>query len=109
MRLSLARPWPPRCFFFAQHLLALLAQMPGQLLEDAIEQAVERLVQAMTEDAVLLGFLLRVAHHFGEFLVLRDVALVVPFADRDQMILEPRDRVAERPGGGLARRAILGR
>jgi hypothetical protein len=35
------------------------------------------------------------------------VALVVPFADRDEMVLQPLDRVAERPGRRLSSGAIL--
>ena len=38
----------------------------------------------------------------------RGVALVVPFAERDQVRLQPLDRVAERPRLGLVGRAVAG-
>ena len=77
-------------------------------LEHAVEQAVERLVQAVAQDTVRLGRLLRGADFLGDFAVLRGVALLVPFAQCDQVILQPPDRIAQRPRRRLARRAILG-
>ena len=58
---------------------------------------------------MLLGFLLRGADGGVDFLVERGVALVVPFAERDEMRLQPRDRVAQRPFLGLALGAVAGR
>ena len=104
---SLAIPWPPARGFLVEHLLALFAQMPGHFLEHPVEQRIERLVETMAEDAVLLGLLLCGLDRVGDFLVLRGMALLVPFADRDQVILEPPDRIAQRPGIGFARAAIL--
>ena len=69
----------------------------------------------LPEDAVLLGFLLRGADLLVEFGVHRRVPLVVPFAERDQMRLQPRDRIAERPlpcaslRGAVAGRIVRGR
>lgn len=71
--------------------------MPGHLLEHAVEQRVQRLVEAVAEDAVLLGLLLRTLHLLGELEILRGVAILVPFADRDEMVLQPLDRIADRP------------
>ncbi|KIT99872.1 hypothetical protein QU38_02845, partial [Staphylococcus aureus] len=91
-----------------QHLLLLFLQVPGDRLEHAFEHRFEGLVHAVAEDAVLFGFLLRRLDQFGELEVLRGVARLVPFADGDEMFLQPPDRVAERPGIGLARRTIGG-
>jgi hypothetical protein len=41
----------------ADRLLGLLLEVPGQLLEHVLEHGVERMVQAVAEDAVLLGLL----------------------------------------------------
>src|SRR3546814_6938750 len=70
--------------------------MPRHLLVDALEQRIERLVEAVAEDTVFLGLLLRRTHLFGEVEVHRRLPLLVPFAELDQMILEPRDRIAQR-------------
>src|SRR3546814_18945487 len=87
----------------------LFLEMPRHLLVDALEQRIERLVEAVAEDTVFLGLLLRRTHLFGEVEVHRRLPLLVPFAELDQMILEPRDRIAQRPRRRLARRAILRR
>src|SRR3569623_1454881 len=102
------RPWAARGLLLGDHHRLLLPEMPRHLLEHAVEQRVERLVQAVAEDAVLLGFLLRRLHFLGALEILRGVALLVPFADRDKVVLQALDRVAERPGGRLAGRAVLG-
>ena len=88
------------------HLRLLFLEVPGHLLEHVLEHRLERLVHAVAEDAVLLGFLLRRPDLLGEFLVQRLVALLVPFAERDEMRLQPLDRIAERPGLAARRRAI---
>ena len=49
------------------------------------------------KDAELLGFLLRGAHGGVAFGGHRRVPLLVPFAERDQVRLQPLDRIAERP------------
>ena len=46
------------------------------------------------------------ASHLGGH---RRVALLVPLAERDQMRLQPLDRIAERPRLGLVGRAVAGR
>src|SRR3546814_14354546 len=56
-----------------------------------------RRVQAMAQNAVLLGLPRRVADHFGQFPVHRCVPLLVPDAERDAMLPEPRNGVAQRP------------
>src|SRR3546814_20353520 len=87
----------------------LFPEMPRHLLVDALEQRIERLVEAVAEDTVFLGLLLRRTHLFGEVEVHRRLPLLVPFAELDPMILEPRARIAQRPRPRLARRAILRR
>jgi hypothetical protein len=44
---------------FADRLVGLFLEMPGQLLEDVLEHGMERVVQAVAEDAVLLRLALR--------------------------------------------------
>src|SRR3546814_1498911 len=44
----------------------LFPEMPRHLLVDALEQRIERLVEAVAEDTVFLGLLLRRTHLFGE-------------------------------------------
>src|SRR3546814_13172598 len=65
-RSSLPRPRPAARFFFGEHLLLLFPEMPRHLLVDALEQRIERLVEAVAEDTVFLGLLLRRTHLFGE-------------------------------------------
>ncbi len=60
------------------------------------------------QDADLFGLLLRGADRRVRFLVERGVAFVVPFAERDQMRLQSRDRVAQRPFLGFVLGAIAG-
>ena len=59
--------------------------------------SIDVLVMAVAERAVLLGLLLRGADLVAELLLERLVPLLVPFAEADQMRLQPRDRIAERP------------
>ena len=61
------------------------------------------------QDAELFGFLLRGADLGVAFGVDRGVALVVPFADRDEVRLQPLDRVAQRPGLGFVPGPVAGR
>src|SRR3546814_14085100 len=87
----------------------LFLEMPRHLLVDALEQRIERLVEAVAEDTVFLGLLLRRTHLFGEVEVHRRLPLLVPFAELDHMILAPRERIAQRPRRRSARRAIWSR
>ena len=61
------------------------------------------------EDAELFGLLLRRAHGRFAFGSHRRVAVLVPFAEREQMRLQPLDRVAERPRLGFVDRAVAAR
>ena len=54
---------------------------------------------AVAQRALLLRLLLGGADLVAELFLQRLVALLVPFAEPDQMLLQPRDRIAERPGG----------
>ena len=78
--------------------------MPGQIGEDVREHRIDILIMAVAERALLLGFLLRGADLLAEAFLERLVPLLVPFAEADQMLLQPRDRIAERPG----RAGVLG-
>ena len=89
----LTRPGPAGGFLFGHHLRLLFAQMPRHVLEHAVEQRVERLVQAVAENAVAFRFLLRGADALGDLAVHRGMGVFVPLADRDQMGLQARDRV----------------
>src|SRR6186713_1066991 len=91
---------------FADCLLALLLEVPRQLLEHVLEHRVKRMMEAVAEDAALLGFLLRRADLLVELGVHRLVPLIGPFAERDQVRLEARDRIAERPFLALLRAAV---
>ena len=91
----------------------LFAQMPGHFFEHILKHRVERLVQAVAQDAVLFRFFLRRFDQFGEFKVHGGVPLLVPFAECDQMRFQPRDGIAQRPvrgfiGGAIGAR-IIGR
>ena len=71
--------------------------MPGQLLEHVLEHRGDVEIGVGLEGAELLRLLLGGADLGVELVELRLVALVVPFAERDQMLLQPLDRIAERP------------
>ena len=64
---------------------------------------------AVAERALLLGLLLGGADLGAELLLERLVPLLVPFAEADQMLLQPRDRVAERPFRAGVLRPVGGR
>jgi hypothetical protein len=61
------------------------------------------------EDAVLLGLPSARADLLGDLAVHRGMALLVPFAERDEVRLQPLDRIAERPFAARRRRTIFGR
>ena len=64
---------------------------------------------AVAERALLLGLLLGGADLGAELLLERLVALLVPFAEADQMRLQPLDRIAERPLLARVLRPVGGR
>ena len=78
--------------------------MPGKLLEHVLEHRGDVEIGVGLEGAELLRLLLGGADLGVEAVELGLVALVVPFAERDEMLLQPRDRIAERP----RRAGILG-
>ena len=63
-------------------------------------------MEAVAEDAVLLGFLGCRADFLGDFTVHCFLLLGRPLAQTDQMALQPQDRIAQRPLLALLRRAI---
>ena len=81
--------------------------MPRHFLEDTFEHGIERLVQSVTKNAVLLSLLLRRPHIFGDRLILSGMTILVPLAERYQMRLQTLDRIAKWPGIGLAFGAVL--
>jgi hypothetical protein len=83
--------------------------MPGQLGEHVLEHGRYVGVGIGLERAEPLRFLLRSANLGVELIELRLVALLVPLAERDQMLLQPLDGVAERPRLAGAFRTIRGR
>src|SRR4051794_4737460 len=89
------------------HLGRLFPEVPWHLLEHILEHRVEALLEAIGENAVLLGFLLRGANELGDLLVHRRVTFLVPDAERDDMLLEPGDRIAQRPFHALVGRAVF--
>src|SRR5665213_210151 len=86
------------------HLLALLSQVPGHLLEHVLEHRRHAGTRAAGEGAVALGLLAGRAHRLGELLFQRRVLVVRPRSQRHQVAREPRDRIAQRPS-----RRLLGR
>ena len=94
--------------------VALLGEVPGQIGEDVGEHRIDVVEMAVAERAQLLQFLLGGADLLAELGLQRRVALLVPFAEPDQMLLQPRDRIAERPGlagvlGPVGGRIVRGR
>ena len=63
----------------------------------------------MAKDAVLFRLAGGVADQFGQFLVHRGVAVLVPDAKGDAVLLQPRDRIAQRPQAAFFGGAIGGR
>jgi hypothetical protein len=83
--------------------------MPGQLFENVIEHRPHVLREIDTrgcQRSLLFRVALRIAHGRCRLLLERRVTLVVPFAEGDQVRLEPFHGIAERPGIGLGRRAV---
>jgi hypothetical protein len=80
--------------------------MPGQLLEHVLEHGMKRVVEAVTQNAVLLGFLGRRLHLVGKRAVQSLVLLGRPFAERDEMIRGGREGIAQRPFLALMRGAV---
>ena len=75
------------------HLFALLAQVLRHFLEHVLEHQVAVQARAVVQRAVLHGFLPALGHVLFEFGCERRVPLLRPFAERDQVVLEP-----QRPG-----------
>src|SRR5580704_19370581 len=88
--------------------LALTAQMRRHLLVDVLEHRLDAEMRSGIERAEFLRLAVGVAH-FGDQLGLGLlVALLGPFAELNQMLRQPVDRVAERPGARLVFRAVAG-
>src|ERR1700756_5623784 len=88
--------------------------MPGHLLEHILEHGTGFMMWAVTQDAMALRLGIGGAHLFLQRRGLLDMALLAPFAETDEMLLEPLDRVAQRPellliAGPVARGVIAGR
>ena len=90
------------------HFLALTLQIRRHLLQHVFEHG--QRVQRRTAGERPVGFRLLPAgaHVRVEFLLELGVALLRPLAERDQMRLEARDRVPERPGTPLFLRPVTG-
>ena len=89
--------------------LALLGEVPRHVGIDVVEHRSDVVLALLGEDAELFGFLLRGADGGVAFGGHRGVAILIPFADRDQMRLQSLDRIAERPRLGFVGRAVSGR
>ena len=66
-------------------------------------------MHTVTQNAVLLGLFCRGLDLFGRGLVHRLLPFLIPFANRDQMVLQTRDWITQRPFITLLRAAITGR
>src|ERR1019366_2739360 len=95
------RPWSTLQF------LALLARAPAGFLEYAFEHFGHGRF-GLTECPNCLAFLDRAADHIHKFRLALDMARLVPFADGDQMLFQPRDGITQRPPRGFVGRAITG-
>ena len=82
--------------------------MRRQLGIDALEHVARRRLAAGMQRAEALGLLLRRDHRLQDLGLGLLVALLAPGADRDQMLLQPQQRVAERPAVRLLLGAIGG-
>ena len=83
--------------------------MPGDLGVDVVEHGLDAVLALLGKDAELLGFLLRSTDRRVAFRGHGCVTLFIPFTERDEVRLQPLDRVAERPQLGFVGRAIAGR
>ena len=75
----------------------MLGDVPRHLGVDVLEHAADIVLALLRQDSELFGFLLSSADGGIAFGGHRRVALFVPLAERQQMRLQPFDRVAERP------------
>jgi hypothetical protein len=98
-----AAPW------LSRSLIALLAQVPGDVFVDVFEHVGAFLRGFGAEDADLLGFAAGGAHVLDGFFLRDAVLLFRPFAERDQVIAQAFDRIAERPLAAFVSGAILRR
>ena len=88
-------------------LLALLAQMARHLLVDVLEHG-RALGFGPSCSVPWLSASFCGLEHFRVDLGLHLlVALLAPGADADQMVLQPLDRIAERPGGSFVLRPVF--
>src|SRR5690348_5989704 len=74
-----------------EHLLALHDQAPRHFLEHVLEHRAWVVRRRLAERAVAGGFLELRLHVLGELGHERIVALLVPFLDRDQVLLQALD------------------
>ena len=91
----------------------LLVQVRRHVLEHVLEHGRQRRDVAVLQRAVLRGLLQRRRHLLVECLLRARVLVVRPGAQADQVLLQPRDRVAEREmrpvvGRPVARRVVGG-
>src|SRR3954463_4641083 len=86
--------------------LTLAAQMRRRLGVDALEHVPRGGLRAGMERPVRLGLLLGGDHLVQDLRLALLVALIGPDAAADQVVLEPEDRVPERPGVGLRFRPV---
>ncbi len=98
---------------FGAQQLAFAAQVFGQFLEHVLEHQIAIEARTLGHRAVAHRFLPRGRDLRIEFLAERAVARLRPLAERDQVLLEPLDRIAERPALRLvlwpvARRIVAG-
>jgi hypothetical protein len=80
--------------------------MRRHLTIDALEHVTRRRLAAGMQRAVALGLPLRRDHRFEDFRLGLGVALVRPNAALDEMVLQPDDGIAERPGVGFGLRPV---
>src|SRR5271166_4633360 len=98
-----------RAIVLHSQLLALLAQMARNFLEDVLEHRRDARLRSVMQRAVAFGFLGGFEDFRVDFSLHLFVALLAPRADPDQVGLEPLDRIAERPDGPLFLRAVFRR
>ena len=81
--------------------------MLGHVLVDIVEHLRGAAQVAIGKRAVALGFLLRCRDLCLQFRLRGRVLVLGPCANRDQMLLEPRDRVPQRKVRPVVGRAVL--
>src|SRR5688572_17582596 len=86
--------------------VALLAQMPRDVLVHVLEHAFARLHALFGEHADGFGFAAGGAYELDRGFLRGRVLSVVPFAESDKVGLEAFHRIAERPAFGFVGRAI---